>query len=57
MVHAVVMKHVLYNEKNQDSHNFLIPSTGIWNFHYHVGPAQWVPEGKEFVVSPVFAEQ
>ena len=32
MVHAVVMKHVVYNEKNQDSHSLLIPSTGMWTF-------------------------
>jgi len=32
MVHAVVMKHIVYDEKNQDSHSLLIPSTEIWNF-------------------------
>jgi len=32
MVYAVVMKHIVYNENNQDSHSLLIPSTEIWNF-------------------------
>jgi hypothetical protein len=28
-----------------------------FSFHYHVGPAQWVPEGEEFFVSPIFVEK